>query len=357
MNQVRLYVGSQYRVEDMSHITLLFPFWGPILRDTMPYIKNAVMQHLYDGKDFVLVEHAADADFVVVPHSYERYKRKYPEKLAQLKAEARAAHKLILADASSDVEHPILDEDIVVFRQSQYRYTQKDNEITIPLSAEDLLESYYGGVLTIRHKHVVPSISFMGWARLPLARHIKTKIKELPKLFYSVFNSDFSAEQRGVFLRQRALKILKNNTAIDSRFLIRDSYSGHIETLQGSVEEKRKQFVSNIFDADYALCVRGDGNSSIRFYEALSLGRIPLLLDTACVFPLEDKIDYKEFCVFVDHKDLAHIDERLIQFHAACSPEKFEQMQRRAREIFCVYLRNDVFYQHVAEKLRSFLVR
>lgn len=356
MNQIRLYVGDWYRVEYMSHIPLLFPFWGPVLRDTLPYMKNAIAQHRYSGEDFVLVENIADADFVVVPHPYERYKRNHPDKLDRIKAEARVAHKMILIDASGDIEHPIVDDDTVVLRQSQYRYGQRPNEIAIPLPAEDLLETYYQGNLVVRHKHGRPSVSFTGWAELPFLQHVKTKIKEFPKRVRALFFPERAAEQKGVFLRQRALKILASNPQIDAHFLIRNSYSGHTQTLRGSIEENRKQFVANIFDADYSLCVRGDGNSSIRFYEALSLGRIPLLLDTACVLPLEEKIDYKKFCVIVDHAELSRIDEKLIAFHESCSPEKFEQMQKMARDTFQTYLRNDVFYYHLAEKLRSFLI-
>ena len=112
-------------------------------------------------------------------------------------------------------------------------------------------------------------------------------------------------------------------------------------------------FITNLRESDYALCVKGDENASFRFYEALSMGRIPLLLDTECVLPLQDIIDYRSFCVIVDWRDADRIGEKLLAFHEQVSAEEFEAMQRRAREAFVEYLRMDSFTPYLVRQLKQ----
>jgi hypothetical protein len=123
--------------------------------------------------------------------------------------------------------------------------------------------------------------------------------------------------------------------------------------MQGSLADNRREFVENLLGSDYALCVKGDANASMRFYEALSVGRIPLFLDTACVLPLEDKINYRDFCVFVDWRDIDRIGDILADFHASLTPERFIAMQKKCREVYETYLRMDAFSGYLAAELQS----
>jgi len=356
--RVKLYVGDWYREKTLkSYVFLLYPLWGVVTKASMPYIAAAVTKHRYSGDEYLFVTDIADADYVVVPHPIGLFLQANKEKFEKIIAEARAAKKLILIEGSGDIETPIEGDDLVILRQSQYRYSAKNNEITVPLPAEDLCETYFGGRLNIRKKQPIPVVGFAGWAKLGLKQKIKTYIKSVPLEVVSLFFPHRRAEKKGVLLRSAALKTLAQTQGIVCNFLGRSSYAGNPVTAQGSMEENRRQFIENLVDSDYALCVRGDGNSSIRFYEALSLGRIPLFLDTACVLPLENVIDYKKFCVFVDCKDLHKIGEKLVEFHKKCSPEEFELMQKRAREAYEMYLRPDVFPKHMAAQLAAYAER
>jgi hypothetical protein len=115
----------------------------------------------------------------------------------------------------------------------------------------------------------------------------------------------------------------------------------------------RREFVDNIDASDYTLCQKGDGNQSTRFFEVLSMGRIPLHIDTECVFPLETHIAYRDFCVFVDHADLAHAGKILSDVHTKLSPEQFEVMQKKAREVYENYLRIDSFTPFLMDEIRK----
>lgn len=354
MQPIRLYAPDSYREPKISiHTELLFPFWGITAKDTMPYVRAAMLQYQYSKEDFALVQHIEDADFVLVPYNYERLKLINPEKARRIEEDAHQAKKPLLIDGAGDIEHEISIPNSVIFRVSQYRYSQKPNEITIPFPAEDLLESYAGGKLHIRTKTERPSVGFTGWAGMSFKKRIKNYFKEIPITFGTFFNPERGAEHKGILFRERALKSLAENSRVEAHFTARATYSGHVNTIQGTVTGVRQEFVDTLLDSDYALCVKGDANSSVRFYEALSLGRIPLFLDTACVLPVEDKINYRDFCVFVDWRETDRIGDILANFHAKVSSFQFEDMQKKARAAYREYLRIDSFSKHLASELRT----
>ena len=351
---IKLYAPDSYRESKISfHTELMFPFWGVTAKETMPYVRAASLQYQYSSNDFTLVKDIQDADYVVIPYSYERLKLLNPEKARRIEQDAHDAGKPLLIDAAGDIEHEITIPNSVILRVSQYSYSKQPNEITIPFPAEDLLESYAEGKLQLRPKKEKPSVGFTGWADISLSKRIKITVKEIPITVGALFDSERGAEHKGILFRERALKALSKNSRVEGHFTARTSYSGHVKTIQGSVVDNRREFVENLLASDYALCVRGDANSSVRFYEALSLGRIPLFLDTACVLPLEDRINYRDFCVFVDWRDTDRIGDILADFHASLSPEKFEEMQRKARAAYREYLRMDSFSKHLADTLRK----
>ena len=47
----------------------------------------------------------------------------------------------------------------------------------------------------------------------------------------------------------------------------------------------------------FMMSSRGGGNYSVRFYEALRSGRIPVLLESDMIFPFEEEIDWGEICI------------------------------------------------------------
>ena len=91
----------------------------------------------------------------------------------------------------------------------------------------------------------------------------------------------------------QAIKALRECRDISVNFIIRNSYSSHANTIELLAEEARGQYIDNILKSDLSLAVRGDANISCRFYEILSLGRVPLFVDTDCVLPMENVVDYK----------------------------------------------------------------
>ena len=113
-----------------------------------------------------------------------------------------------------------------------------------------------------------------------------------------------------------------------------------------------------MLDSDFCLSVKGDGNASVRFYEILSLGRIPLFIDTESLLPFEDKIDYRSLMPWVDYKNIKDAPRIASQFYQSISNEDFKSIQMKLREIYQKYLRMDSFFKEVfknPEELKKYV--
>ncbi len=358
MEQIKLYVGENYREPTLfTHVDIVFPIWGVAAKESMPYVRAASLKYQFQEEDFMFVDTIKDADFVVVPYQYDRLRVANPSRLDMILEEARRAGKPVLIDGSGDIEHPIDIPNSSVMRVSQYSYSVEKNDLTVPFPTEDLLEIYGNGTLPSREKPQRAKIGFTGWANVPFLKRMKIWVKEIPLSLTTIVRPERGAEHKGILFRERALASLSSTKDIETNFTARSTYSGHVKTIQGTVKNNREEFVANLRESDYALCVKGDANSSVRFYEALSMGCIPVFLDTACVLPLEDVINYRDFCVFVDWRDVDSIGQKLSEFHDGCTPERFQDMKKKARSAYRNHLRIDAFSKDLARQLRARVTR
>ena len=60
----------------------------------------------------------------------------------------------------------------------------------------------------------------------------------------------------------------------------------------------------------FILCPRGFGVSSIRLFEAMSFGRIPIVISDEAKLPLEDEIDYN-FLIRIEEDNIESIEKRI----------------------------------------------
>lgn len=350
--KLKLYVNKNLLTKNISFIPLLFPFWGYLFKGSAPYAAK-VYEYGLNPKYFELVSSIENAEYVLIPYDYWLVQKKHPELLVQMIKEANDSGKPLLIDASRDVAGKIEVPNSRILRINQYRSDVPKNEITVPVPCEDLLESHCNGQIILRDKKDLPVVGFVGWGRLSLKQRMRTLIKELPFLILSVFKRRYVVYRKGVFWREKAIRIFSRSLKVKNNFVIRASYSGNIQTLKGDPVKNREEFIRNIIESDYTLVVRGDANASTRFYEVLSLGRIPVVIDTECMFPLEDKINYQEFCVFINYTDIKKAPEILADFHRKLSPVDFIAMQEKARNVFKKYLRYDGFSYYLAHILKN----
>jgi hypothetical protein len=109
----------------------------------------------------------------------------------------------------------------------------------------------------------------------------------------------------------------------------------------------RRRFLDNMRDSDYVFCCRGDGNFSYRIYETMSCGRIPLLLNTDCVLPYDFEVEWRALFPVVDYDDVRSIGDRLLEFHRALGPERFEAQQSLMRSMWESRISPTGYFSHL----------
>lgn len=280
-----------------------------------------------------------EADYLFMPHNYFSVESN-SDYLKAMDTIAATNNKKIIVFAYGDSTRAVKIKNSVVLRTSQYKSKLKKNEIIIPPFVEDL-GSIYG--YSIRTKtNQKPVIGFAGWAGF---KNPVRFLKYLIKLTYV-----YGPKRQGIYFRRKIINHLKNATSVVPLFILRDSFSGHLNDIEDSPEKIRKEYIDTIVQSDLALAVRGDGNYSLRFFEILSLGRIPLFVDTDMALPLETDILYADCVLHVDHVDILKTEQILNSFWEKLTSEDFICMQNAARKVFVTKLNASIFYKNLFEK-------
>lgn len=111
----------------------------------------------------------------------------------------------------------------------------------------------------------------------------------------------------------------------------------------------REEFIEVAHSSRFVLAPQGYGTSSLRFFEALSLGIPPILVSGNCALPYEHLIDYESICLSFEARDpevALQIKEAVLSMDVA----RYEEMCRMARYCFDTYLspRNFLFLLYQA---------
>ena len=108
------------------------------------------------------------------------------------------------------------------------------------------------------------------------------------------------------------------------------------------------EYVNHMNNADLVLCGRGAGNFSYRLYECMSLGRLPIIVNTDIVLPCIDTINWKNISVWVD--DITNINEIVNNFWSNISNTDYKELQKNIREVYETYISPSGFTNYIAAK-------
>lgn len=354
---LRLYVDPAWRRTGL-HAPLLYPFWGNPNKESSLFAKEMFDSFSFDTSLYTITDDITSADMIFAPYRHVWLLQNDPELLQECIRLSRTSGLPLLIDGMGDIEYPIGYEDAYVLRIGGYRFLPERNRVQVPPAADDLLVRCRNGALEIRHKREgAPRVGFAGWIGYPFIARVRTILKELPIRARALFDERYYACLKGIFWRQRAIAHLAGSPRVSLKLRARKSFSGSAKTAQDDLRRLRDEFVETVVGSDYALDVRGDANDATRLYEILSLGRIPVIVDTERNLPFSDIVDYREFALIVDFRDIARLPDIIADFHARTSNDEYENMQRRAREAFLDYFRIDAQMKHIVRELRSRLAQ
>lgn len=290
------------------------------------------------------VDSIKEADFVLFPHAIKSKEDPLLPHVQQEVVNAQGYGKYVVVFVGGDLSHNIFIDNAIVFKGSQYRYLLRSNEIIVPPFVEDLTEER---PLYVRTKSSMPSISFCGWAGFPsLISYSKYLIRNsvLDIVALMLGQNHRRVHKKGLWFRRTAMRLLGQDSRINTNFITRTTFSASAKTISLPADIARREYIDNISNSDFVLTPKGDGNFSVRFFETLAVGRIPVLIDTDVVLPLESLINYDDFVLKVPYRNLNHIGNIVMDVYEGLTEEKFEAMQRAAREAYVKYLRYDSFF-------------
>lgn len=230
-----------------------------------------------------------------------------------------------------------------VLRLSTYRSGIGSQDVVMPTLTEDLGAEQF----ELRAKQEIPTVSFCGRAAFNSTRERTASwVRRLKYEAVGILKPKERARIRGIFWRQWMMRACERSTLVKTLFIVRRTFSGALRTIEVSPEQAREDFIASIKDADFVLAPKGDGNYSNRFLEALSMGRIPVVVDTDIVLPLEDTIDYSKIMVRVPMERVDETPRFIAEFYKGLDEEGWQERQRLARETFVQYLSVDAFFKH-----------
>jgi len=160
------------------------------------------------------------------------------------------------------------------------------------------------------------------------------KISTAPRGWKDVPTIGFCG-QSNTSLRSRIVKSIRDS-GLNDNFIIRPSFWAGLprDAIINRTEryhKVRREFIQNMTQSDYCLCMRGAGNFSLRMCEAMACSRIPVFINTDCVLPYMNHIPWRDIVVWVDRPRDVVNDIR--EFHKR-TKQSFREAQQRCREIW-----------------------
>jgi hypothetical protein len=314
-----------------SEVMPLFPFLeekhgiNRLKKEFLQLHEHARFEELIEhGKDYIELTSIEDCDFVFLPmkwphwpiiadpfdvwpdlydgHPYIELARQHGKKVLQLYED----------DYSGDL--PLQPEDGIILRTSMYRTERKSHEYALPPFRCDRFRGSY-----IETPPVEPTVGFCGF---------------------------FGTKDHQV--RQGSLYVLEADKRIKTDYIIRQHFWARGVPKPQAVNEHYRNIESNLF----TLCTRGSGNFSMRLNEVMSMGRIPIQIDTDMVFPFESEIDWEKHCVMVPGKNWQEAGHYVMQFYRTHSAKELLEIQKSNRKIWEEYLSPLGFIKNIRKAIQ-----
>jgi hypothetical protein len=328
----------------------LFPLLKAFIKnESFTDSERQAMYQISEGEvDFV--GNMKDAEICILTMSWNYYyNQNCIDDAKQYIKNANAAGKKVWTWMSGDFGVDLrFKGNYVIFRNSGHKSQLSNQHIGMPVFISDPLKQIYNTTeLLMPEYNSKPTVGFCGQANLSFNRSLKEiMIRVSHKINHQLGRTYNSPQpiQSTSLLRAKLLKKLEASEFIKSNFIKRQKYRAGI-TENKTKHKTTLEFYDNILESHYVLCVRGGGNFSVRFYETLAMGRIPVFVNTDCLLPLETKIDWQKHCVWVDFKDRNQISEKVKAFHKTHTKESLYNLMQANRSLWENQLRIGIFFK------------
>ena len=301
---------------------------------------------------FQLVGSPSQADVVLLAYKWSHYvNRGHIAQAEQAAQGAQSASKPFIVFCAGDFPARLPFDNALLFETAGYRsalgYVYHSGQ---PIFLPDYRQLYCQNGWQPRPKTARPVVGFCGLAGGSALQLLSRRAANLgQRLSYRLGWRKWEPPPfETSSFRQRVLGQFASSPGIDTNFILRKKYRAGVSGEKDPHHPSRLEFVGNILNTDYTVCMRGGGNFSVRFCETLSLGRIPLFIDTDCLLPWHDQLDYKAHFPWIEMHELPHAAEKLLDFHHSLTDSGFIDLQHACRKLWEEQFTADGFYTRLA---------
>ena len=306
-----------------------------------------------------IVDDVEGADLVVLPTDWywvrgpswaSRPDRGLAGRLAALHERARSAGVPTLVHFTGDRSCDRVSlRGALVLREGAFDSRRGSGDLVLPAFTEDLVAEHLDGSPVLRALGDRPVVGFCGLASS--RRGLATLARR------AVYTAVVGVRERridpspyvGENLRVEALRLLEASPLTETNFVVRDASVFFRDAATTDLVEVRREYVANLAACDYVLCVRGSGNYSYRLYEALCMGRIPVIVDTDVALPFSDVIPWDDITVRIAADGVGNIAEAVAAHHRRLDDASFADLQTRIRGVWLDRLAPAAFYRRLDE--------
>mgnify|MGYP000119620549 CR=1 FL=1 len=345
---LKIYTEENHASKEHWINYLVYPiraYWGDGTSDWYKWEQNFKFYKKY----YTIVDNPDEADVCFVPFTINYYiKNNLLSIIDRLIDEMEYRKIPIYVWVDGDYEPKHYNNYCNYIKYFGFESQKRMNEIIQPADLKfDLLMKYFNGKIQIKKKEKLPKVGFVGMADYPLYKLPLLISKNISKMILDKMNSSNYRSDiiLPAFLQRKAiLNQLEHSPDIVTNFLVKREFA---DGLYNDNRVARNQFIDNIVSNDYTFCYRGAANYSIRFYETLCLGRVPLFINTDCKLPFQNTINWSEICIWIEETEKKYISDHLTEAHMNITNNQFIERQNYCREIWVKYFSYEGFYKNL----------
>ena len=259
-----------------------------------------------------------EADYVLVPHDWVAiYKNEtYTRYLKEL-----SKNNPLLILNTGDVSPRVNISNTLEIRTFLHPWENLIRKIIIPYPSKPK-------PFKIRKWSPIPTISFMGY--VPKFSLGTLTGKNLNSILYPIKSSVFINRKFGTYRLNRL------GPSFNPNFVKKESFTAYYKN--PNLRTEMLEYDELLMNSDYVLCPRGFGNTSIRFYECLSAGRTPLVIESNGGFPIiKEEYEWSEHILkvglFSDWKSIITADWEFLR-----KSNEYEERQNLNNKLFTTNL-------------------
>ena len=364
--KLKIFSDQSYLLEDilpptLRYVPILSPFWGELPEDSKHFKTRRFQMFVEEDHSFLEMTSLEECDLAIFPCYWHliRSNEEAHTLGVQFIEKAKKLGKPIAIFSQGDWHYDQNLENTIIFYTSSFQSRRKPNEFAMPEWTSDFIDQNLSGQVPIRKKQAKPVVGFCGYAPpfgVPFGINM---IKGYLRLYGDLLGlTEKFYYKTGHTNRVIALSKLSRNTSVETNFIPRQNFAFSDRALQDGLSNPEKlaqklrlEYCQNIIDSDYVVCCSGYENYSIRLYETLSFGRIPVFVNTDCVLPYDFAVDWKKYCVWVDKSELHLIAEKVVDFHNRLSAQEFINLQHECRRFWKEWLSPEGFFRNLHRHL------